>query len=327
MMLSTRTSLRNIRPRKDCSVEATEREEEEAITSSRETSRSVKPKLFGLKARASSGDCSRSIRINQEDGSDEKPFGKRLNFMSTAGETPPQTNPIRTQRFSFLVDKGYSSNLSKVSRQAFGEYLSPDQADQRDKAYSTIKHNFNLKVTPRQSSILNSKLDAEVFPQRMKSGSNINEADPKILPPGMQSNVSLGAVQAKYTSEDLKERNVSMKMIGVRNKAGPKFEVHRAQASRGTYIEKLVEEHQHEQQRKARNRARQSLAGGTLISQLNKRSKKRLTSPTNGKISANEPRFTPNEMDIIKRESKKRLTSVRFFLSPGEKASLEIAKK
>ena len=50
MMLSTRTSLRNIRPRKDCSVEATEREEEEAMSSSNVSSRSLKPKFFGDKS-------------------------------------------------------------------------------------------------------------------------------------------------------------------------------------------------------------------------------------------------------------------------------------
>ena len=51
MMLSTRTSLRNIRPRKDCSVEATEREEEEAMSSSKVSSRSLQPKFFEAKKR------------------------------------------------------------------------------------------------------------------------------------------------------------------------------------------------------------------------------------------------------------------------------------
>ena len=49
MMLSTRTSLRNIRPRKDCSVDTIEREEEEFLRYSNQSQRSLTPKFIKIR--------------------------------------------------------------------------------------------------------------------------------------------------------------------------------------------------------------------------------------------------------------------------------------
>ena len=100
MMLSTRTSLRNIRPRKDCSVEATEREEEEAMSSRKQLSRSLEPKLFGLK--------SRSIpfvpNIKNQNLMTEVQFGSKQIRTPDYRSRKQSVQSIRTSEYYFIVD-------------------------------------------------------------------------------------------------------------------------------------------------------------------------------------------------------------------------------
>ena len=118
MMLSTRTSLRNIRPRKDCSVEATEREEEELSSALISSSRSLNPK-FIMK-------CSRSTlettncRVNPSNLVSCHSFKILGDALHSQLDT--SIHPVRTNRYNFIQsiikmgNKGDGDNKRIVHR-------------------------------------------------------------------------------------------------------------------------------------------------------------------------------------------------------------------